>query len=109
MYQLKPSLEITEPSSDILRFYQFVVQPHTCLCYAQVLRVLANISHKKREYCLQLAHLGLLPAICATLKMADREIVNLSMDVLFMLVVSDTKVSELKTVKLFRLIAPQSG
>lgn len=95
--------------SDILCLYQLVVYPHTYLCYAQVVRVLANICHKKREHCLQLAHLGLLPAICATLKMADREVVNLSMDVLFMLLVSDTKVSQLKTMKLLRLIATQSG
>lgn len=99
----------SRPASDILRFYQFVVNPHAYLCYAQVLRVLANICHKKREHCLQLARLGLLPAICATLKMADREVVNLSMDVLFMLAVSDIKVSQLKNVKLLRLIAPLSG
>lgn len=99
----------SQSASDILCLYQVVVNPRTCLCYAQVLRVLANICHKKREHCLQLAHLGLLPAICATLKMADREVVNLGMDVLFMLLVSDTKVSQLKTLKLLRLIAPQSG
>lgn len=65
----------------------------------QVLRVLANIAYKERRSCVQLAHLGLLPALCATLKMADREMVTLSMDVLFMLVVSDTKVHPFKTVQ----------
>ncbi|XP_003970426.3 transmembrane and coiled-coil domain-containing protein 6 [Takifugu rubripes] len=59
-----------------------------------VLRVLANIAYKERQSCVQLAHLGLLPALWATLKMADREMVTLGMDVLFMLVVSDTKVAE---------------
>lgn len=98
----------SQSASDILCLYQFV-EHNTYLCYVQVLRVLANICHKKRELCLQLTHLGLLPAICATLKMADREVVSLGMDVLFMLLVSDTKVSQLKTMKLLRLIAPQSG
>lgn len=93
----------SQPSSDIYVFtnLSFI---HARLCYAQVLRVLANIAHKKREHCVQLAHLGLLPAICATLKMADREMVNLSMDVLFMLVVSDSKVSHCTTEWLVCLI-----
>ncbi|KAG7999399.1 Transmembrane and coiled-coil domain-containing protein 6 [Nibea albiflora] len=60
----------------------------------QILRVLANIAHKKKEFCVQLAHLGLLSALCATLKMADQEMVTLSMDVLFMLVVSGPQVAE---------------
>ncbi|XP_073343107.1 transmembrane and coiled-coil domain-containing protein 6 [Pagrus major] len=59
-----------------------------------ILRVLANIAHKKKEFCVQLAHLGLLSALCATLKMADQEMVTLSMDVLFMLVVSGPQVAE---------------
>ncbi|XP_044061317.1 transmembrane and coiled-coil domain-containing protein 6 isoform X2 [Siniperca chuatsi] len=59
-----------------------------------ILRVLANIAHRKKEFCVQLAHLGLLSALCATLKMADREMVTLSMDVLFMLVVSGPQVAE---------------
>ncbi|CAB1325258.1 unnamed protein product, partial [Coregonus sp. 'balchen'] len=42
-----------------------------------VLRVLGNIAHQGREYCLHLAHSGLLPALCATLKMADPEVVTL--------------------------------
>eukprot|EP00064_Thunnus_orientalis_P014288 superscaffoldBa00002464_g14330 len=56
-----------------------------------ILRVLANIAYKKKEFCVQLAQLGLLSALCATLKMADQEMVTLSLDVLFMLVVSSTQ------------------
>lgn len=59
-----------------------------------ILRVLANIAHKKKEFCVQLAHHGLLSALCATLKMADAEMVTLSMDVLFMLVASGPQVTE---------------
>ncbi|KAF3838269.1 hypothetical protein F7725_010037 [Dissostichus mawsoni] len=59
-----------------------------------ILRVLANIAHKKKDFCVQLAHRGLLSALCATLKMADQEMVTLSMDVLFMLVVSSPQVAE---------------
>ncbi|KAI3351778.1 hypothetical protein L3Q82_020611 [Scortum barcoo] len=59
-----------------------------------ILRVLANIAHKKKEFCVQLAHHGLLSALCATLKMADPEMVTLSMDVLFMLVASGPQVGE---------------
>ncbi|XP_040903598.1 transmembrane and coiled-coil domain-containing protein 6 [Toxotes jaculatrix] len=57
-----------------------------------ILRVLANVAHKKKEFCVQLAQLGLLPALCATLKMADQEMVTLSLEVLFMLVVSQPQV-----------------
>lgn len=78
----------------------FVDHPHTHPWRPQVLRVLANIAYKERQSSVQLAHLGLLPALCATLKMANREMVTLSMDVLFMLVVSDTKVHQFKTVSL---------
>ncbi|KAK1904218.1 Transmembrane and coiled-coil domain containing protein 6 [Dissostichus eleginoides] len=59
-----------------------------------ILRVLANIAHKKKDFCVQLAHRGLPSALCATLKMADQEMVTLSMDVLFMLVVSSPQVAE---------------
>lgn len=59
-----------------------------------ILRVLANIAHKKKEFCVQLAHHGLLSALCATLKMADQEMVTLSMDVLFMLLGSGPQVAE---------------
>ncbi|XP_069577452.1 transmembrane and coiled-coil domain-containing protein 6 [Brachyistius frenatus] len=58
------------------------------------LRVLANIAYKKKEFCLRLAQLGLLSALCATLKMVDQEVVTLSLDILFMLVVSGEQVSE---------------
>ncbi|KAM7389703.1 hypothetical protein PAMP_023666 [Pampus punctatissimus] len=59
-----------------------------------ILRVLANIAHKNKEFCVQLSRLGLLSALCATLKMANQEMVTLSLDVLFMLVVSSTQVAE---------------
>ncbi|XP_062281826.1 transmembrane and coiled-coil domain-containing protein 6 [Scomber scombrus] len=59
-----------------------------------ILRVLANIAHKKKEFCVQLGQLGLLSALCATLKMADQEMVTLSLDVLFMLVVSSIQIAE---------------
>ncbi|KAM7417729.1 hypothetical protein PAMA_017394 [Pampus argenteus] len=59
-----------------------------------ILRVLANIAHKNKEFCVQLARLGLLSALCATLKMANQEMVTLSLDILFMLVVSNTQVGE---------------
>ncbi|KAM4622066.1 transmembrane and coiled-coil domain-containing protein 6 [Polymixia lowei] len=59
-----------------------------------VLRVLGNIAHKKKEYCVQLAQAGLLPALCATLRMADLEMVTLSMEVLFMLVAGSPQVAE---------------
>ncbi|XP_030001450.1 transmembrane and coiled-coil domain-containing protein 6 isoform X2 [Sphaeramia orbicularis] len=59
-----------------------------------ILRVLANIAHKKKEFCVQLIQLGLLSALCATLKMADPEMVTLSLDVLFMLVTSCPQVAE---------------
>ncbi|GAA6235849.1 transmembrane and coiled-coil domain-containing protein 6 isoform X1 [Lates japonicus] len=59
-----------------------------------VLRVLANIAHKKKEFCVQLAQLGLLSTLCATLKMADQEVVTLSLEVLFMLLVSRPQVAD---------------
>uniref|UniRef100_A0A3Q1FCS7 Transmembrane and coiled-coil domains 6 n=1 Tax=Acanthochromis polyacanthus TaxID=80966 RepID=A0A3Q1FCS7_9TELE len=58
-----------------------------------ILRILANIAHKKQEFCVQLTQLGLLSALCATLKMAEQEMVTLSLDVLFMLVVSSPQVA----------------
>ena len=70
------------------------LHPTASSCYTQILRVLANIAHKKRKFCVQLAHLGLLSALCATLKMADQEMVTLSMDVLLMLVVSSPQVNQ---------------
>ncbi|XP_023184093.1 transmembrane and coiled-coil domain-containing protein 6 isoform X5 [Xiphophorus maculatus] len=59
-----------------------------------VLRVLANVAHKKKEFCIQLAELGLLSAITATLKMADQDIVTLSLEVLFMMIVSSPQTAE---------------
>lgn len=62
-------------------------------CYTQILRILANIAHKKKEFCVQLMQLGLLSALCATLKMADQEMVIQSLDILFMMTVSSPVVS----------------
>uniref|UniRef100_A0A3B5KZV9 Transmembrane and coiled-coil domains 6 n=1 Tax=Xiphophorus couchianus TaxID=32473 RepID=A0A3B5KZV9_9TELE len=59
-----------------------------------VLRVLANVAHKKKEFCIQLAELGLLSALTATLKMADQDIVTLSLEVLFMMIVSSPQIAE---------------
>nr|XP_040028837.1 transmembrane and coiled-coil domain-containing protein 6 [Gasterosteus aculeatus aculeatus] len=59
-----------------------------------ILRILANIAHKKKHFCAQLTRCGLLSALCATLKMADQEMVTLSMDVLYMLVVGGPQVAE---------------
>uniref|UniRef100_A0A4W5L672 Transmembrane and coiled-coil domains 6 n=1 Tax=Hucho hucho TaxID=62062 RepID=A0A4W5L672_9TELE len=59
-----------------------------------VLRVLGNIAHQGREYCLHLAQAGLLPALCATLKMADPEVVTFSLEVLGQLVASDPQLAE---------------
>ncbi|XP_061643130.1 transmembrane and coiled-coil domain-containing protein 6 isoform X2 [Phyllopteryx taeniolatus] len=59
-----------------------------------ILRVLANVAHKKREFCIQLAELGLLSSLSATLKMAAQEVVILSLDILFMLLASDSQVVE---------------
>lgn len=59
-----------------------------------ILRVIANIAHKKKEFCDQLVHLGLLSALSATLKMASSEMVTLSLDVLYMLIDSNSQVAE---------------
>ncbi|XP_054890388.1 transmembrane and coiled-coil domain-containing protein 6 isoform X3 [Poeciliopsis prolifica] len=59
-----------------------------------VLRVLANVAHKKKEFCIQLAELGLLSALTATLKMADQDMVTLSLEVLFMMIVSSPQIAE---------------
>lgn len=63
-----------------------------CIIFLKVLRILANIAHKSKEFCLQLAELGLLSALCATLKMADQDVVTLSLDVLFMMIISSPQV-----------------
>ncbi|CAN9514953.1 unnamed protein product [Ophioblennius macclurei] len=59
-----------------------------------VLKTLANVAHKKKEFCVELARLGLLSALHTTLKMAHREIVTLSLEVLYMMVVSSSQVSD---------------
>ncbi|XP_067104226.1 transmembrane and coiled-coil domain-containing protein 6 [Osmerus mordax] len=59
-----------------------------------VLRILGNVAHKGSEYCIQLVKAGLLPALCATLKMADQEMVTLSLEVLLMLLSSSPQVAE---------------
>uniref|UniRef100_A0A672Q8U8 Transmembrane and coiled-coil domains 6 n=1 Tax=Sinocyclocheilus grahami TaxID=75366 RepID=A0A672Q8U8_SINGR len=46
------------------------------------------------EYCVGLTQAGLLTALCATLKMAEPEVVTLSLDVLYMLVSSSPQVVE---------------
>lgn len=96
---VRKSLEITA-FIGYFTVTHFFDHPHTHPWCPQVLRVLANIIYKERQSCAHLAHLGLLPALYATLKMADREMVTLGMDVLFMLVVSDPKVRQFKTVSL---------
>ncbi|XP_051936850.1 transmembrane and coiled-coil domain-containing protein 6 isoform X2 [Hippocampus zosterae] len=58
-----------------------------------ILRVLANVAHKK-EFCIQLAEFGLLSSLCATLKMAEQAVVTLSLDILFMLFASGSQVVE---------------
>ncbi|KAM4732470.1 transmembrane and coiled-coil domain-containing protein 6 isoform 2-T2 [Anableps anableps] len=59
-----------------------------------VLRVLGNVAHKKKEFCIRLAELGLLSALAATLKMADQDMVTLSLEVLFMMIVSSPEIAE---------------
>lgn len=59
-----------------------------------VLRVLANTAHKKKDFCVRLFDLGLLPSLCATLKMANQEMVTLSLDVLYMLLDCGPQVAE---------------
>ncbi|XP_034037459.1 transmembrane and coiled-coil domain-containing protein 6 [Thalassophryne amazonica] len=59
-----------------------------------VLRVLGNVAHKKMDFCAQLSQSGLLPALCATLRMADCEMVILSLDILFMLVADSPQTAE---------------
>ncbi|TSY55760.1 Transmembrane and coiled-coil domain-containing protein 6 [Bagarius yarrelli] len=50
-----------------------------------VLRVLGNVAHNGPAYGIQLAQAGLLPVLCSTLKMADPDIVTLSLEVLHLL------------------------
>ncbi|XP_054647032.1 transmembrane and coiled-coil domain-containing protein 6 isoform X2 [Dunckerocampus dactyliophorus] len=58
-----------------------------------ILRVLANVAHKKKDFCIQLAQVGLLSSLSATLKMADQEVLILSMDILYMLLASSPQVA----------------
>ncbi|KAJ8337602.1 hypothetical protein SKAU_G00365680 [Synaphobranchus kaupii] len=58
------------------------------------LQVLGNIAHQGTEYCAQLTQGGLLPALCATLKMADPEVVTVSLEVLIMMLASSSEVAE---------------
>ncbi|KAM8849080.1 transmembrane and coiled-coil domain-containing protein 6 isoform 4-T4 [Synchiropus picturatus] len=59
-----------------------------------VLRVLANAAFRGKEFCITLTQLGLLTALSTTLKMTDQEMVSLSLDLLFMLLVSSPQVAE---------------
>uniref|UniRef100_A0A8C6UIV3 Transmembrane and coiled-coil domains 6 n=1 Tax=Neogobius melanostomus TaxID=47308 RepID=A0A8C6UIV3_9GOBI len=59
-----------------------------------ILRVLANIAHKNKDFCDQLVCLGLLSALSATLKMAETEMVALSLDVLYILIQSNSRIAE---------------
>ncbi|XP_053735141.1 transmembrane and coiled-coil domain-containing protein 6-like isoform X6 [Synchiropus splendidus] len=59
-----------------------------------VLRVLANAAFRGKEFCITLTQLGLLTALLTTLKMTDKEMVSLSLDLLFMLLVSSPQVAE---------------
>ncbi|XP_035266563.1 transmembrane and coiled-coil domain-containing protein 6 isoform X1 [Anguilla anguilla] len=59
-----------------------------------VLQVLGNIAHQGTEYCTRLNGAGLLPALSATLKMADPEVVTLSLEVLAMMLASSSEVAE---------------
>ncbi|XP_062380382.1 transmembrane and coiled-coil domain-containing protein 6 [Sardina pilchardus] len=61
---------------------------------SMVLRTLGNVAHKRTAFCLQLVQAGLLPALCATLKMAEAEVVTLTLEVLHMLVASSPRVAE---------------
>ncbi|KAL2077266.1 hypothetical protein ACEWY4_026770 [Coilia grayii] len=61
---------------------------------SMVLRTLGNVAHKGTAFCLQLAQAGLLPSLCATLKMAETEVVTLSLEVLYLLVASSPQVAD---------------
>uniref|UniRef100_A0A3Q2Y6W0 Transmembrane and coiled-coil domains 6 n=1 Tax=Hippocampus comes TaxID=109280 RepID=A0A3Q2Y6W0_HIPCM len=77
-------------TSYILTMLGFISPPSRI----QILRVLANVAHKKKEFCIQLAEFGLLSSLCATLKMAEQAVVTLSLDILFMLFASGSQVSQ---------------
>ncbi|KAI4893715.1 hypothetical protein NFI96_012169 [Prochilodus magdalenae] len=58
-----------------------------------VLRILGNVAHNGAEYCVHLSQAGLLPALCATLKMADPDVVTLSLEVLYLLTANSPQVA----------------
>lgn len=66
---------------------------HHVLCF-QVLRVLGNVAYNGPEYCIQLMQAGLLSALCATLKMADPDVITLSLEVLHLLTASSPQVRD---------------
>ncbi|XP_026872339.2 transmembrane and coiled-coil domain-containing protein 6 isoform X1 [Electrophorus electricus] len=61
---------------------------------SMVLRILGNIACKGAEYCVQLTYAGLLPALSATLRMADPDVVTLSLEVLHLLSTCSPQVAE---------------
>ncbi|XP_028668860.2 transmembrane and coiled-coil domain-containing protein 6 [Erpetoichthys calabaricus] len=58
-----------------------------------VLRLLCNIAEKGPEYCKKINQQEVLQAVCATLIMADPEVVQLSLELLWMIVSSSCQVS----------------
>lgn len=66
---------------------------HYLLLCDQVLRVLGNVAHNGPGYCIQLTQAGLLSVLCATLKMADPDVITLSLEVLHLLTASSPQVS----------------
>ncbi|XP_059925809.1 transmembrane and coiled-coil domain-containing protein 6-like [Gadus macrocephalus] len=58
-----------------------------------LLRVLGNVAHQTNRSCSQLARAGLVPALCATLRISEPDVVALSLEVLFMLVAGCPQVS----------------
>ncbi|XP_059919335.1 transmembrane and coiled-coil domain-containing protein 6 isoform X1 [Gadus macrocephalus] len=59
-----------------------------------LLRVLGNVAHQTNRSCSQLARAGLVPALCATLRMSEPDVVALSLEVLFMLVAGCPQAAE---------------
>lgn len=68
--------------------------------YYQVLRILGNIAYNGPGYCIQLMQEGLLSVLCATLKMADPDIVTLSLEVLHLLIANSPQVRNTHTRKM---------
>ncbi|KAL6480368.1 hypothetical protein MHYP_G00114010 [Metynnis hypsauchen] len=59
-----------------------------------VLRILGNVAHNGIGYCVQLTQAGLLPALCATLRMADPDVVTLSLEVLYLVTANSPQIAE---------------